>query len=104
MALFDKLGKKNKEENRKEESVKNKMNSSGPNAYTLAIEDTFAIKTGGCVVVGMVDGGTMSLKDKIYIISRGGGMLTTQVEDMEYRRRYFQCGAAAAGGCEPAGF
>lgn len=88
MGLFDKFGKKNKEENRKEESVKNKMNSSGPNAYTLAIEDTFAIKTGGCVVVGMVDGGTMSLKDKIYIISRGGGMLTTQVEDMEsYRNK-----------------
>lgn len=85
MGFFDNFGKKNKEkvEEREEESVKNSMNSSNPNVYTLAIEDTFAIKIGGCVVVGMVDGGTICTGDKIYIISRGGKVLTTQVVGME---------------------
>ena len=81
MVIFNHLGKKDKEEetSRKEESVKNSMSASNPNVYTLAIEDTFAIKTGGCVVVGMVDGGTMRTGDKVFVISRGGQVLTTQV-------------------------
>lgn len=84
MGLFDNF-RKNKEKvaEREEKSVKNSMNSSNPNVYTLAIEDTFALKIGGCVVVGMVDGGTMRMGDKIYVISRGGQMLTTQVGGME---------------------
>lgn len=89
MGIFNHLGKKDKEEetSRKEESVKNSMSASNPNVYTLAIEDTFAIKTGGCVVVGMVDGGTMRTGDKVFVISRGGQVLTTQVGGMEAARR-----------------
>lgn len=89
MGIFNHLGKKEKEEetSRKEESVKNSMSASNPNVYTLAIEDTFAIKTGGCVVVGMVDGGTMRTGDKVFVISRGGQVLTTQVGGMEAARR-----------------
>ena len=85
MGFFDNFGKKSKEKaaEREEESVKNSMNSSNPNVYTLAIEDIFAIKTGGCVAVGMVDGGTICTGDKIYVISRGGQVLTAQVGGME---------------------
>ena len=85
MGFFDNFGKKSKEKaaEREEESVKNSVNSSNPNVYTLAIEDTFAIKTGGCVAVGMVDGGTICTGDKIYVISRGGQVLTAQVGGME---------------------
>lgn len=84
MGLFDNF-RKNKEKvaEREEKSVKNSMNSSNPNVYTVAIEDTFALKIGGCVVVGMVDGGTIRMGDKIYVISRGGQILTTQVGGME---------------------
>lgn len=89
MGFFDNFRKKNQEKaaEREEEPFKNSMDSSNPNVYTLAIEDTFALKIGGCVVVGMVDGGTIRTGDKIYVISRGGQVLTTQVGRMEIVRR-----------------
>lgn len=86
MGLFDKFGKKNKTDQVKQtEPVKNASveKPTSFNMYTMVIQDIFSIKTAGCVVVGLVYGGTMRVGDKAYVISREGKMLSTQIGSIE---------------------
>lgn len=53
---------------------------------TMTVDDVFAIKKRGCVVVGRIDGG-MAVGERVTICGRYGGEIKTRINRMEINQK-----------------
>lgn len=72
-----------KEEDYQKNRIWHSENQSSGERYTLVVEDVFPIHEEGYVFTGMLKGGNLALKDKLWVLKSDGTALEAAAERME---------------------